>query len=85
MLSLYCKNILLSNGSFLADISENIYIVVSPANTMQVLAAAGVSHVFECGPGKVLTGLVKRCNDNLLGSALVDLAGIEAALATVKG
>jgi len=53
--------------------------------TMQVLAAHGVSHVYECGPGKVLAGLVKRCADGLVGGAMADLAGIEAALAAVKG
>jgi [acyl-carrier-protein] S-malonyltransferase len=35
--------------------------------TMQVMQAAGVTHVFECGPGKVLAGLVKRCVDGLAG------------------
>jgi len=53
--------------------------------TMQFMATKGVSHVYECGPGRVLSGLVKRCADSLLGGALVDLAAIEAALATVKG
>jgi [acyl-carrier-protein] S-malonyltransferase len=53
--------------------------------TMQVLAAKGVSQVYECGPGKVLAGLVKRCAEGLVGGAMADLAGIEAALAAVKG
>ena len=53
--------------------------------TMQAMQAAGVTHVYECGPGKVLTGLVKRCADGLAGAAMTDLAGLEAALAAVKG
>lgn len=52
--------------------------------TMQAMQSAGVTHVFECGPGKVLSGLVKRCADGLTGGAMNDLAGLEAALATVK-
>jgi [acyl-carrier-protein] S-malonyltransferase len=54
-------------------------------DTMRAMQAAGVSQVFECGPGKVLSGLVKRCADGLIGGAMADLAGIEAALAVVKG
>lgn len=53
--------------------------------TMQAMQAAGVTHVYECGPGKVLAGLVKRCADGLAGGAMNDLAGVEAALAAVKG
>ena len=52
---------------------------------MQAMQAAGVSHVYECGPGKVLAGLVKRCADGLVGGAMADLAGVDAALAAVKG
>lgn len=53
--------------------------------TMQAMQAAGVSHVFEAGPGKVLAGLVKRCSDGMTGGAMADLAGIDAALTIVKG
>jgi [acyl-carrier-protein] S-malonyltransferase len=53
--------------------------------TMQAMQTAGVTHVFECGPGKVLSGLVKRCADGLSGAAMNDLAGIDAALAAIRG
>jgi [acyl-carrier-protein] S-malonyltransferase len=53
--------------------------------TMRAMQASGVTHVFECGPGRVLAGLVRRCADGLVGGAMNDLAGIEAALAAVKG
>jgi len=52
---------------------------------MRAMQAAGVSHVYECGPGKVLAGLVKRCADGLVGGAMSDLAGLDTALAAVKG
>jgi len=51
--------------------------------TMQAMGAQGVTHIYECGPGKVLAGLVKRCVDGVAGGAMADLAGLSAALATV--
>jgi [acyl-carrier-protein] S-malonyltransferase len=53
--------------------------------TMRAMQVAGVTHVYECGPGKVLAGLVKRCADGLVGGAMSDLAGVEAALTVVRG
>ena len=44
------------------------------------MAAMGVTTVAECGPGKVLAGLTKRCADGVVGVALADVAGIEANL-----
>jgi [acyl-carrier-protein] S-malonyltransferase len=52
---------------------------------MRAMQAGGITHVFECGPGKVLAGLTKRCADGLTGGAMNDLAGVEATLAAVKG
>ncbi len=51
---------------------------------MQEMHAAGVTHVLECGPGKVLSGLAKRCVEELSGIAMNDRAGIDAALAAVS-
>jgi [acyl-carrier-protein] S-malonyltransferase len=48
--------------------------------TIQKMAALGVSTVAECGPGKVLSGLTKRCVDGVAGIALADAASIEANL-----
>lgn len=53
--------------------------------TMRAMQAAGITHVFECGPGKVLAGLVKRCADGMQGGAMNDLAGVDAALVAAKG
>jgi [acyl-carrier-protein] S-malonyltransferase len=55
------------------------------ADTIRAMGAAGVTHVLECGPGKVLAGMVKRIDGNLQGLALADRASLEQALATVKG
>jgi len=40
------------------------------AHTIRAFAAQGVTHVVECGPGKVLANLVKRIDDTLEGFAL---------------
>jgi len=48
--------------------------------TIQKMASMGVSTVAECGPGKVLAGLTKRCAEGVTGIALADAAAIEANL-----
>ena len=54
------------------------YSPVRWVETMQKMTTLGVTNVAECGPGKVLAGLVKRCSDQLNGIALCDAASIEA-------
>lgn len=52
---------------------------------VQAMAARGVTHILECGPGKVLAGLVKRIAPEVQGISLADRAALEEALSTVKG
>lgn len=52
--------------------------------TVQKMAADGITHVIECGPGKVLTGLTKRIDGNLAGEAMVDQASLEKVLELLK-
>ena len=49
---------------------------------IQAMAAQGVTHVLECGPGKVLAPLAKRISGDLQGLALADRAGIDQGLQT---
>jgi [acyl-carrier-protein] S-malonyltransferase len=60
------------------------YSPVRWVETVQKMAALGVTTVAECGPGKVLSGLSKRCADGVTGIALADLAAIEAAVSTLE-
>ena len=49
--------------------------------TVQAIRARGVTHLIECGPGKVLAGMVKRIDADAVSAALLD----PASLADVKG
>lgn len=49
--------------------------------TIQALKARGVTHVIECGPGKVLAGMVKRIDADLVTGTIFD----PASLAETKG
>ncbi|MCD9122650.1 ACP S-malonyltransferase [Cupriavidus sp. UGS-1] len=53
--------------------------------SVQKMAADGVTHVIECGPGKVLAGLTKRIDGNLAGGAIVDPASLQDTLVLVGG
>jgi len=44
--------------------------------TVQELARRGVTHVYECGPGKVLAGMTKRIEGGLQGGAIADAASL---------
>jgi [acyl-carrier-protein] S-malonyltransferase len=52
---------------------------------VQKMRASGVTHVLECGPGKVLAGMVKRIDGELQVHSLADRASLEQALGTLKG
>jgi [acyl-carrier-protein] S-malonyltransferase len=52
--------------------------------TMQKVAADGITNVIECGPGKVLMGLAKRIDSKLVGEAIYDQASLERMLETLK-
>ena len=50
------------------------------AETVLAIRARGVTHIIECGPGKVLAGMVKRIDVDALSGAVFD----PASLAEVK-
>jgi [acyl-carrier-protein] S-malonyltransferase len=53
--------------------------------TIRKMAESGVTHVVECGPGKVLAGMTKRIAPQVQSLSLSERASLEAALAAVKG
>lgn len=60
------------------------YSPVRWVETIRKMAAMGIATVAECGPGKVLAGLTRRCADNLQSVALADLAAIRTTIETLE-
>ena len=52
--------------------------------TVQKMQADGMTHLIECGPGKVLAGLTKRIHGDLIGEALFDQASLDKVLELLK-
>lgn len=52
--------------------------------TVLKMQASGMTHIVECGPGKVLAGLTKRIHGDLIGDALFDQATLDKVLEILK-
>ncbi|VEA64958.1 Malonyl CoA-acyl carrier protein transacylase [Serratia plymuthica] len=59
---------------------RQLYSPVRWTESVEFMAAQGVTSLLEVGPGKVLTGLTKRIVDTLTAAAVNDAASLSAAL-----
>ena len=53
--------------------------------SVQKIAQEGVTHVIECGPGKVLNGLTKRIDGTLVGASIFDPASLDEVRKLLAG
>ena len=59
---------------------RQLYLPVQWTGCVQALAARGITRIAECGPGKVLAGLVKRIDKTIDARALGNPGEFETAL-----
>jgi len=52
-------------------------------DTIQIMASKEISHIIECGPGKVLAGLIKRIDRNLTTLPISNAETLQTALGEV--
>jgi [acyl-carrier-protein] S-malonyltransferase len=64
---------------------RQLYLPVRWTECVQALAARGATRVGECGPGKVLTGLVKRIDKSIDARALGTAGEFDAAASEWSG
>jgi [acyl-carrier-protein] S-malonyltransferase len=60
-------------------LQRQLYLPVRWTECVQALVAGGATHIAECGPGKVLAGLIKRIDKSIEARALGDPAQMDAA------
>ena len=63
-----------------AALQRQLYLPVRWTECVQSLAAAGITRLAECGPGKVLAGLTKRIDKSLEARAIGAPADLAAVL-----
>lgn len=52
--------------------------------TVRKMASMGITHIVECGPGKVLAGLCRRIDGSITGEAIVDQVSLDKVLEALK-
>jgi [acyl-carrier-protein] S-malonyltransferase len=68
-----------------AALARQLYLPVRWTDCMHALAGRGVMRVAECGPGKVLSGLLKRIERTIDGRAIGGPAELTQALGDWRG
>jgi [acyl-carrier-protein] S-malonyltransferase len=66
-------------------LSMQLYQPVRWVESVQKLAADGMSDMVEMGPGKVLMGLIRRIDRSITCTPVQDPAGLDKALEKIKG
>ena len=70
-----------TSGEAIRDaLVRQLYLPVRWTECVQALASGGASRIVECGPGKVLSGLVKRIDKSIDARAIGGPAEFELAL-----
>ena len=64
-----------------AELAQQIAAPVRWEDSVRAMLRAGVTRFIEIGPGKVLTGLLKRIDPTAEGVAIGDVAALELAAA----
>lgn len=62
---------------------RQLYSPVRWTETVQLLLEKNITHIIECGPGKVLSGLNKRIDRNIKTNFTTDLAGFNKSLEAI--
>lgn len=66
-------------------LARQLYSPVRWVETVRVMAALGVTHSVECGPGKVLAGLSKRIDNSVQAYALTSADAINEIKSVLAG
>ena len=72
------------SGAIREALARQLCLPVRWVETVQCMAEAGVGRVVECGPGRVLSGLVKRIDKKLAVFSIDDPLKLDETLATLK-
>ena len=78
-------DILMSGAAARASLVRQMYKSVQWELSMRKLIEQGVTTFIEFGPGKVLTGLLKRIEKTAVGLNVSDLKTLESVAQTLKG
>lgn len=78
-------DILMSGAAARASLARQMYKSVQWELSMRKLIEQGVTTFIEFGPGKVLTGLLKRIDKTAVGLNVSDLKTLESVAQTLKG
>ncbi len=61
-------------------LSRQVYAPVQWVATVQAIVTAGATSIIECGPGKVLAGLVRRIDKGTPVAFINSITGLQKAL-----
>ena len=68
-----------SSGEIRGALQRQLYMPVRWTQCVQALAAGGAVRIAECGPGKVLSGLIRRIDKNIEARAIGTPLELDAA------
>jgi [acyl-carrier-protein] S-malonyltransferase len=63
---------------------EQLYKPVLWTSIVQKMKSSGVEKLIETGPGKVLSGLTRRIDKSLTGSAIIDVATLKSTIKEIS-